>query len=50
MWATLNKHCGGVNIAADLSEGNSVDVAPEQVIASNPDIVIFTASPQYRYR
>ena len=46
MWGALIKTCGGENIAADLSEGNSVDVAPEQVIASNPDIVIFTASPQ----
>ncbi len=46
MWGALIGTCGGVNIAADLADSNSVDVAPEQVIASNPDIVIFTASPQ----
>jgi iron complex transport system substrate-binding protein len=46
MWGALIKTCGGVNIAADLSDGNQVDVAPELVLAENPDVVIFTASPQ----
>lgn len=46
MWGAIIANCGGENIAADLSDGNSVDVAPEQVIASNPDVIIFTASPQ----
>lgn len=46
MWGALIPICGGTNIAAGLSAGNSVDVAPEQVLASNPDLIIFTASPQ----
>ena len=46
MWGALIGQCGGVNIAADLGEGNSVDIAPEQVIAANPEVIVFTASPQ----
>ena len=46
MWGALIKTCGGINIAADLSDGNQVDVAPELILAENPDVVIFTASPQ----
>lgn len=46
MWGALINHCGGNNIAADLGEGNEVDVAPEQIIAANPEIIIFTASPR----
>ena len=42
MWGALIPQCGGINIAAGLSDGNSVEVAPEQVIASNPDLVVFT--------
>ncbi len=46
MWGALIKTCGGINIAADLSDANSVDVAPEYVLSSNPDVIIFAASPQ----
>ncbi|MPN06472.1 hypothetical protein SDC9_153728 [bioreactor metagenome] len=46
MWGALIPICGGTNIAAGLSDGNSVDVAPEQVLASNPDVIILAASPQ----
>ena len=42
MWGALIPQCGGINIAAGLSDGNSVEVAPEQVIASNPDLIVFT--------
>ena len=42
MWGALIPQCGGINIAAGLSDGNSVEVAPEQVIAANPDLVVFT--------
>ena len=41
-WGALIPQCGGINIAAGLSDGNSVEVAPEQVIASNPDLIVFT--------
>ncbi|MBR2836058.1 MAG: ABC transporter substrate-binding protein [Coriobacteriales bacterium] len=46
MWGALIGQCGGTNIAADLGDANSVDIAPEQIIASDPEIIIFTASPQ----
>ncbi|MBY4797574.1 ABC transporter substrate-binding protein [Collinsella sp. AGMB00827] len=46
MWGPLIATCGGVNIAYDFGDGNSVDVNPEMVIAANPDVVIFAASPQ----
>lgn len=42
MWGALIPQCGGINIAAGLSDGNTVEVAPEQVIASNPDLIVFT--------
>lgn len=46
MWGALIGECGGKNIAYDFGEGNSVDVNPELVIAANPDVIVFTASPQ----
>lgn len=46
MWGALIGECGGQNIAGDFGEGNSVDVNPELVIAANPDVIVFTASPQ----
>ena len=46
MWGALIGQCGGRNIAADLGDANSVEIAPEQIIAENPDIIIFTASPR----
>lgn len=46
MWGKLIEACGGRNIARDLSDGNEVDVAPEFVIAEDPDVVVFTASPR----
>lgn len=46
MWGALIGTCGGTNIAYDLGEGNSVDVSPELVLAADPDLILFTASPQ----
>lgn len=46
MWGALIDQCGGINIAADLGNANSVEIAPEQVIAADPEIIIFTASPR----
>lgn len=46
MWGALIGQCGGTNIAADLGDANSVEIAPEQVIAADPEIIIFTASPR----
>lgn len=46
MWGALIETCGGENVAKDFGEGNSVDVNPELVIAANPDVIIFAASPQ----
>lgn len=45
MWGALIRTCGGTNIAAGM-EGASVDIAPEQVIASNPEVILFTCSPR----
>ena len=45
MWGALIRQCGGENIAAGM-EGASVDIAPEQVIAANPEVIIFTCSPR----
>ena len=42
MWGASIPQCGGIGIAAGLSDGGSVEVAPEQVIASNPDLIVFT--------
>lgn len=46
MWGALIGQCGGENIAAGLGDSNEVDVAPEQVIAANPDLIILTGSPR----
>ena len=45
MWGALIRTCGGANIAAGM-EGASVEIAPEQVISSNPEVIIFTCSPR----
>ncbi len=45
MWGALIRTCGGTNIAAGM-EGASVDIAPEQIISSNPEVIIFTCSPR----
>lgn len=46
MWGGLIQSSGGINIARDFGEGNQVDVNPELVIAANPEVIAFTASPQ----
>lgn len=46
MWGALIGQCGGINIAAELGDANSVEIAPEQIIAANPDLIIFTGSPR----
>ena len=45
MWGALIRTCGGTNIAAGM-EGASVEIAPEQVISSDPEVIIFTCSPR----
>lgn len=45
MWGALIRTCGGSNIAAGM-EGASVDIAPEQIISSDPEVIIFTCSPR----
>ena len=45
MWGALIRTCGGTNIAAGM-EGASVEIAPEQVISANPEVIIFTCSPR----
>ena len=45
MWGALIRTCGGTNIAAGM-EGVSVDIAPEQVISANPEVIIFACSPR----
>ena len=42
----FGNHRGLIVNRADLGDANSVDIAPEQIIASDPEIIIFTASPQ----
>lgn len=45
MWGALIRTCGGTNIAAGM-EGASVDIAPEQVLSADPEVIIFTCSPR----
>ena len=45
MWGALIRTCGGTNIAAGM-EGASVEIAPEQVISADPEVIIFTCSPR----
>ena len=44
-WGALIRTCGGTNIAAGM-EGASVEIAPEQIISANPEVILFTCSPQ----
>ena len=45
MWGALIRECGGTNIVAGM-EGASVEIAPEQVISANPEVIIFACSPR----
>ena len=45
MWGALIRTCGGTNIAAGM-EGASVEIAPEQVISADPEVIIFACSPR----
>ena len=45
MWGALIRTCGGTNIAAGM-EGASVEIAPEQIISSNPEVIILACSPR----
>lgn len=45
MWGAQIRTCGGTNIAAGM-EGASVEIAPEQVISADPEVIIFTCSPR----
>lgn len=42
MWGSLIEQVGGCNIAYDISDANSVDMAKEAIIKYNPDIIILT--------
>jgi ABC-type Fe3+-hydroxamate transport system substrate-binding protein len=46
MWGSLIGQCGGKNVAYDVSDANSVDLAKEAIIANNPDVIIFTGALQ----
>ena len=46
MWGSLIGKCGGNNIAYNLSDANSVDMAKEAIIANNPDVIILTGALQ----
>ena len=46
MWGAIIEQCGGNNIAKDLVEGASAAIMPEQILAANPDVIIF-AGNQY---
>lgn len=45
MWGALIRECGGYNIAAGM-EGASVEISAEQVLSSNPEVIVFTCSPR----
>lgn len=45
MWGALIRECGGTNIVAGLT-GASVEIAPEQVIAANPELILLACSPR----
>lgn len=42
MWGSLIQQVGGKNIAYDISDANSVDMAKEAIIKYDPDIIILT--------
>lgn len=42
MWGSLIQQVGGNNIAYDISDANSVDMAKEAIIKYNPDVIILT--------
>lgn len=46
MWGSLIEQVGGNNIAYDISDTNSVDMAKEAVISRNPDVIILTGVEQ----
>ncbi|MDI9470911.1 MAG: ABC transporter substrate-binding protein [Bacillota bacterium] len=45
MWGALIRECGGTNIVAGMT-GASVEIAPEQVISANPEVIILACSPR----
>ncbi len=42
MWGSLIQQVGGKNIAYDISDASSVDMAKEAIIKNDPDIIILT--------
>lgn len=46
MWGSLIQQVGGKNIAYDISDASSVDMAKEAIIKYNPDIIILTGALQ----
>ena len=46
MWGALIQQVGGINIAYDIADTNSVDMAKEAIIRENPDIIILTGANQ----
>lgn len=46
MWGSLIEQVGGNNIAKDISDANSVDMAKEAIIAKNPDLIVLSGCLQ----
>lgn len=46
MWGSLIEQVGGKNIAYNISDANSVTMAKEAIISSNPDTIILTGALQ----
>lgn len=46
MWGSLIQQVGGNNIAYNLADANSVDMAKEAIIKYNPDVIILTGTLQ----
>jgi iron complex transport system substrate-binding protein len=44
MWGALIQQCGGDNIARELVQGANGTILPEQILAANPDIIIFAGN------
>ena len=44
MWGGIIENCRGDNIARDLVPGANGDIQPEQILAANPDVIIFAGN------
>ncbi len=46
MWGSLIQQVGGINIAYNIADATSVDMAKEAIIKYNPDVIILTGTLQ----